>query len=57
MTDPPPHDKITTTVRLPRDLHRRVTTAAADDLRSFNNEVIALLESGLAHRDAKAAHR
>lgn len=55
-----PAGVVVTTVRFPPegDLRQRVTTAAARDRRTFNSEVVALLEAALDIRDrAKAARR
>jgi predicted HicB family RNase H-like nuclease len=56
MADAPP-GVVTTTVRLPRKIHQQVAEAAETDRRSFNNELIALVEVALAGRAPVKAER
>jgi predicted HicB family RNase H-like nuclease len=42
------------TVRLPDDLHARVTQSAAKDRRTLNAQMIVLIESALAAREPSA---
>ena len=42
-----------TNIRLPDDLHALIKASADADHRSFNSQVIWLLEAGLASRDEK----
>lgn len=55
MTENSPPDTKTTTVRLPADLHHRVAASMKDARRSFNNEVIVLLEYALDAKDREQA--
>lgn len=55
MTENPPPDTKTTTVRLPIDLHDRVTVSMKEERRSFNSEVIILLEYALDAKDREQA--
>jgi hypothetical protein len=39
--------EVTTTVRLPADLHETIKTAATENVRSFNGEIIARLKASV----------
>lgn len=40
-----------TALRLPRELHQQVHTAAKAENRSFNSQIVTLLREGILSRD------
>ena len=47
------HTVVAVTIRFPGELHHELRDAATNDRRSFNGEVVTLLEEALKERESK----
>ena len=48
---------VTTTVRIPPELHALIKTSAENERRSLNSQIIVLLEAGLVAGQKKVVYR